>query len=97
MHILSLLGYLFLLATSGVLLFALLRAQRTTRELAEQLALAREQHHLGSTRGRSRLAGAACTRGRLHSMRFERHADPDRVWRRQPSGGVAHRRRGTRR
>src|SRR6266566_7109652 len=45
MHILSLLGYLFLLATSGVLLFALLRARRTTRELAEQLALAREQHH----------------------------------------------------
>src|SRR5882757_6342364 len=45
MHILPLLGYLSLLATSGVLLFALLRAQRTTRELAEQLALAREQHH----------------------------------------------------
>src|SRR5258708_2960323 len=45
MHILSLLGYLFLLTTSGVLLFAFLRAQRTTRELAEQLALAREQHH----------------------------------------------------
>src|SRR5260370_2368726 len=45
MHILSLLGYLFLLTTSGVLLFALLRAQRTTRDLAEQLALAREQHH----------------------------------------------------
>src|SRR6266851_3416919 len=45
MHILSLLGYIFLLAISGVLLFALLRAQRTTRDLAEQLALAREQHH----------------------------------------------------
>src|SRR5260370_4371707 len=45
MHILSLLGYLFLLTTSGVLLVALLRAQRTTRELAQQLPLAREQHH----------------------------------------------------
>src|SRR5260370_3207237 len=45
MHILSLLGYLFLLTTSGVLLVALLRAQRTTRDLAQQLALAREQHH----------------------------------------------------
>src|SRR5258706_5643172 len=44
MHILSLLGYFFLLTTSGVLLVAFLRAQRTTRELAQQLALAREQH-----------------------------------------------------
>ncbi len=45
MHIFSLLGYLSLLTTSGVLLFAFLRAQRTTRELAEQLTQAREQHH----------------------------------------------------
>jgi signal transduction histidine kinase/CheY-like chemotaxis protein len=45
MHILSLLGYFSLLTISGVLLVVLLRAQRTTRELAEQLALAREQHH----------------------------------------------------
>jgi signal transduction histidine kinase/DNA-binding response OmpR family regulator len=45
MHILPLVLYLSLLATSGVLLFALLRAQRTTRELAEQLIQAREQHH----------------------------------------------------
>src|SRR3979490_2852615 len=35
----------FLLPPSGALVFALLRAQRTTRELAEQLALAREHHH----------------------------------------------------
>jgi signal transduction histidine kinase/CheY-like chemotaxis protein len=45
MHILPLLGYLSLLSISGALLFVLLRTQRTTRELAEQLALAREQHH----------------------------------------------------
>jgi signal transduction histidine kinase/CheY-like chemotaxis protein len=45
MHILPLLGYLSLLTTSGVLLIAFLRAQRTTRELAEQLTQAREQHH----------------------------------------------------
>jgi signal transduction histidine kinase/CheY-like chemotaxis protein len=45
MHILPLLGYLSLLTTSAVLLFAFLRAQRTTRELAEQLTQAREQHH----------------------------------------------------
>src|SRR6201994_831688 len=45
MHILPLLGYLSLLSISGVLLFVLMRTQRTTRELAEQLALAREQHH----------------------------------------------------
>ncbi len=45
MHILPLLGYLSLLTTTAVLLFAFLRAQRTTRELAEQLTQAREQHH----------------------------------------------------
>ena len=45
MHIFSLLGYFSLLTTSAVLLFAFLRAQRTTRELAEQLTQAREQHH----------------------------------------------------
>ncbi len=45
MHILPLLGYLSLLTASAVLLFAFLRAQRTTRELAEQLTQAREQHH----------------------------------------------------
>src|SRR6202789_524359 len=45
MHVLPLLGYLSLLTTSAVLLIAFLRAQRTTRELAEQLTQAREQHH----------------------------------------------------
>jgi signal transduction histidine kinase/CheY-like chemotaxis protein len=45
MHIVPLLGYLSLLTTSAVLLVAFLRAQRTTRELAEQLTQAREQHH----------------------------------------------------
>src|SRR5215475_2189521 len=45
MHILPILSYLALLATCGFLLFALLRAQRTTRELAEQLSRAREQQH----------------------------------------------------
>jgi signal transduction histidine kinase/CheY-like chemotaxis protein len=45
MHILPLLGYLSLLTSSGILLIAFLRAQRTTRELAEQLSQAREQHH----------------------------------------------------
>src|SRR6202453_258431 len=45
MHIFSILGFLSLLATSAVLLFAFVRAQRTTRELAEQLTQAREQHH----------------------------------------------------
>jgi len=45
MHILPLLGYLSLLTTSAVLLFAFLKAQRTTRDLAEQLTQAREQHH----------------------------------------------------
>src|ERR1700733_1147214 len=45
MHILPLLGYLSLLATSAVLLIAFLRAQRTIRDLAEQLSQAREQQH----------------------------------------------------
>ena len=44
MHILPLLGFLTLLITSGALLFALLRAQRTIRDLAAQLTQAREQH-----------------------------------------------------
>ena len=45
MHIVPLLGYLSLLTTSAILLVAFLRAQRTTRELAQQLTQAREQHH----------------------------------------------------
>jgi signal transduction histidine kinase/CheY-like chemotaxis protein len=45
MHIFSILGYLSLLTTSAVLLFAILRAQRTIRDLAEQLTQAREQQH----------------------------------------------------
>src|SRR5580693_6378775 len=45
MHILPLLGYLSLLTTSMVLLLAFLRVQRMSRELAEQLTQAREQHH----------------------------------------------------
>jgi signal transduction histidine kinase/CheY-like chemotaxis protein len=45
MHILHLLGYLSLLIISGILLVALLRAQRTNRELSDQLSQAREQHH----------------------------------------------------
>jgi signal transduction histidine kinase/CheY-like chemotaxis protein len=45
MHIVPLLGYLFLLSTSALLLVAFLRSQRTTRDLAEQLTQAREQHH----------------------------------------------------
>ncbi len=45
MHILPILSYLALLTTCGFLLLALLRAQRTTRELAEQLTHAREQQH----------------------------------------------------
>ncbi|HXC94735.1 MAG TPA: response regulator [Edaphobacter sp.] len=45
MHIVPLLGYLSLLTTSAILLIAFLRGQRTTRELAEQLTKAREQHH----------------------------------------------------
>jgi signal transduction histidine kinase/CheY-like chemotaxis protein len=45
MHIFSVLGFLSLLTTSGVLLFAFLRAQRTIRDLANQLTQAREQQH----------------------------------------------------
>jgi signal transduction histidine kinase/CheY-like chemotaxis protein len=45
MHIFSILGYLSLLTTSAVLLFAFLRAQRTIRDLASQLTQAREQQH----------------------------------------------------
>jgi signal transduction histidine kinase/CheY-like chemotaxis protein len=45
MHIFSILGYLSLLTTSAVLLFAVLRAQRTIRDLATQLTQAREQQH----------------------------------------------------
>src|SRR5271170_6983815 len=45
MHILSVLGYLSLLTTSAVLLVAFLRAQRTIRDLAEQLSQAREEQH----------------------------------------------------
>jgi len=45
MHIFFILGYLSLLTTSAVLLFAFLRAQRTIRDLAAQLTQAREQHH----------------------------------------------------
>src|SRR5277367_6737505 len=45
MHILPLLGYLSLLTTSAVLLFAFLRVQRTNRDLSEQLSQAREQQH----------------------------------------------------
>ncbi|MDE1175502.1 MAG: response regulator [Edaphobacter sp.] len=45
MHILPILACLSLVATYGVLLYAFLRAQRTTRELATQLSRAREQQH----------------------------------------------------
>jgi signal transduction histidine kinase/CheY-like chemotaxis protein len=45
MHIFSILGFLSLLATSAVLLFAFVRAHRTIRDLAEQLTQAREQQH----------------------------------------------------
>ena len=45
MHIFSILGFLSLLTTSAVLLFAFLRAQRTIRDLVAQLTQAREQHH----------------------------------------------------
>jgi signal transduction histidine kinase/CheY-like chemotaxis protein len=43
MHIFSILGFISLLVTSGILLFAFLRAQRTIRELIDQLTQAREQ------------------------------------------------------
>ena len=45
MHILPLLGYLSLLATTAALLVAFLRAQRTIRDLAAQLSHAQEQRH----------------------------------------------------
>ena len=45
MHILPLLGYLSLLSTCGILVFAFLRAQRTVHELAIQLTNAREQQY----------------------------------------------------
>jgi signal transduction histidine kinase/CheY-like chemotaxis protein len=45
MHTLAILGFLSLLTTCGILLFAFLRAQRTMRELAAQLTHAREQQH----------------------------------------------------
>ncbi|WP_035359165.1 ATP-binding response regulator [Edaphobacter aggregans] len=45
MHMLPILGFLSLLTTCGILLFAFLRAQRTMRELANQLTIAREQQH----------------------------------------------------
>jgi signal transduction histidine kinase/DNA-binding response OmpR family regulator len=43
MDMLPVLGFVFLLILSGILLFALVRAHRSTRELAEQLTRAREQ------------------------------------------------------
>jgi signal transduction histidine kinase/CheY-like chemotaxis protein len=45
MHMLAILGFLSLLTTCGILLFAFVRAQRTARELAAQLTRAREQQH----------------------------------------------------
>src|SRR6478609_6220725 len=48
MHIFSVLGFLSLFITSGVLLFVCLRAQRTIRDLAEQLSQSREQQHQNS-------------------------------------------------
>jgi signal transduction histidine kinase/CheY-like chemotaxis protein len=45
MHTLTIVGFFSLLSTSGVLLFAFLRSQRTTRDLAVQLTHAREQQH----------------------------------------------------
>jgi signal transduction histidine kinase/CheY-like chemotaxis protein len=45
MHIFPILGFVSLLTACAVLLFAFLRAQRTTRQLAEQLTQAREQQH----------------------------------------------------
>jgi signal transduction histidine kinase/DNA-binding response OmpR family regulator len=45
MHMLAILGFLSLLTTCGILLFAFVRAQRTARELAAQLTHAREQQH----------------------------------------------------
>jgi signal transduction histidine kinase/DNA-binding response OmpR family regulator len=48
MSILSILGGFSLLATSAVLLFAVLRARHTIRDLRAQLAEAREQQHQNS-------------------------------------------------
>jgi signal transduction histidine kinase/CheY-like chemotaxis protein len=48
MHIFPALGFLSLLITSGVLLIAFLRAQRTIHDLADQLTQAREQQHQNS-------------------------------------------------
>ena len=48
MHIFPVLGFLSLFITSGVLLFLWLRAQRTIRDLAEQLSQSREQQHQNS-------------------------------------------------
>ncbi len=45
MHTLPVIGFLSLLSTSAVLLFAFIRSQRTARDLAEQLTHAREQQH----------------------------------------------------
>jgi signal transduction histidine kinase/DNA-binding response OmpR family regulator len=45
MHILPILCYLSLLSTCGVLLFGFIRAQRTIRDLAQQLTYAREEQH----------------------------------------------------
>lgn len=45
MHMLPVLAFVSLLLACGVLLFSFLRAQRTARELAEQLTQAREQQH----------------------------------------------------
>ena len=45
MHILPILCYLSLLATCGVLLFAFIRAQRSIRDLAQQLTYAREEQY----------------------------------------------------
>ncbi len=45
MHILPILCYLSLLSTCGVLLFAFIRAQRSIRELAQQLTYAREEQY----------------------------------------------------
>jgi signal transduction histidine kinase len=45
MHTLPIVCYLSLLCTCGVLLFAFIRAQRSIRELAQQLTYAREEQY----------------------------------------------------
>jgi signal transduction histidine kinase/CheY-like chemotaxis protein len=45
MHILPIVCYVSLLCTCGVLLFAFIRAQRSIRELAQQLTYAREEQY----------------------------------------------------